>query len=104
MKDATGELSMTAIAVVAIAAVAGIFTIFIYPRIRASLINSAACQSAVCQNCGTDAATCDCNPIDQNTGEMREDTIKCPNPNLSKDGAGADDFLGGGGGKIVNFR
>ena len=78
MKDATGELSMTAIAVVAIAAVAGIFTVYIYPRIRASLIGSTQCQSAIC-NCQDNASECDCSYY-KDDGTL-QNGLKCPNPN-----------------------
>ena len=40
MKEASGELSMTAIAVVAIAAVAGIFYTFVWPMIQASIVQN----------------------------------------------------------------
>ena len=37
MKEASGELSMTAVAVVAVAAIGILFTTMIYPNIRRSL-------------------------------------------------------------------
>ena len=40
MKEATGELNVTVIAVVAIAAIATLFMVVIYPRIRNNLTNS----------------------------------------------------------------
>ena len=45
MKEATGELNMTVITVVAIAAVAAFFYAFVWPSIRASLILTTACNS-----------------------------------------------------------
>ena len=45
MKEATGELNMTVITVVAIAAVAAFFYAFVWPNIRASLILTTACNS-----------------------------------------------------------
>jgi hypothetical protein len=80
MKDATGELSMTAIAVVAIAAVAGIFTLFVYPRIRSTLIGSTKCQGAIC-DCGPDnnADKCKCEYYDDNGNLVGN--LECPNPN-----------------------
>lgn len=53
MKEATGELNMTVIAVVAIAAVGAFFTIVIWPRIKNNLSNSTDCANAVCTNCTT---------------------------------------------------
>ena len=45
MKEATGELNMTVITVVAIAAVAAFFYAFIWPQIQASLALTTACNS-----------------------------------------------------------
>lgn len=44
MKEATGELNMTVITVVAIAAVGLIFTMFVWPNIQANLMMSTACS------------------------------------------------------------
>ncbi len=44
MKDATGELSMTAVAVVAIAAISVVFTTLIYPTIKANILRSTHCS------------------------------------------------------------
>ncbi len=43
MKEATGELSTTVIAIVAIAAIAGLFTVFLLPMLRANIILGQAC-------------------------------------------------------------
>ena len=51
MKDATGELSMTAVAVVAIAAISVLFTTLIWPTIRKNILRSTYCSQAF--NCGT---------------------------------------------------
>ncbi len=45
MKEATGELNMTVITVVAIAAVGLLFTVFVWPNIQANLTLSQACSS-----------------------------------------------------------
>lgn len=45
MKEATGELNMTVITVVAIAAVAAFFYAFVWPSIKASMILTTACNS-----------------------------------------------------------
>ena len=44
MKEATGELNMTVITVVAIAAVGALFTIFVWPNIQGNLMLSTACS------------------------------------------------------------
>lgn len=50
MKEATGELSTTVITVVAIAAIAGLFTIWLLPTLRTTIKAKTYCSSAV--NCG----------------------------------------------------
>ena len=44
MKEATGELNMTVITVVAIAAVGALFTFFVWPNIQANLMLNTACS------------------------------------------------------------
>ncbi|MBO7078515.1 MAG: hypothetical protein J6W64_01735 [Bacilli bacterium] len=51
MKEATGELNMTVITVVAIAAVGAFFYAFIWPRIKSNISKSTECSNAVCNNC-----------------------------------------------------
>ncbi len=46
MKEATGELNMTVVTVVAIAALVGIFYVFIWPTIQVGMALSSACSSA----------------------------------------------------------
>ncbi len=46
MKEATGELNVTVITVVAIAAVAAFFYAFIWPSIQNSLMSATACSNA----------------------------------------------------------
>ncbi len=45
MKEATGELNMTVITVVAIAAVGLLFTVFVWPNIQSNLALQTACSS-----------------------------------------------------------
>ena len=49
MKESTGELNMTVVTVVAIAAVAAFFYAFVWPGIRNSIIASTNCASAQCE-------------------------------------------------------
>ena len=44
MKEATGELNMTVITVVAIAAVGLLFTAFVWPNIQSNLAINTACS------------------------------------------------------------
>ncbi len=46
MKEATGELNMTVVTVVAIAALVGIFYVFIWPTIQVGMALSSACSAA----------------------------------------------------------
>ena len=45
MKEATGELSTTVIAIVAIAAIATIFTVFLLPILRSNIVLGQACNN-----------------------------------------------------------
>lgn len=60
MKEASGELSMTAIAVVAIGAIAVLFGTFIFPNIKSSLEMQQLCSAAFGCDCGTNEKTCKC--------------------------------------------
>lgn len=48
MKEATGELNMTVVTVVAIAAVAAFFYAFVWPGIKASIEQNTYCANATC--------------------------------------------------------
>ncbi len=75
MKEATGELNMTVITVVAIAAVAAFFYAFVWPMIQRNIEQNTRCANAF--NCQTSATgdTLDCSYIDE-TGATQ--TITCP--------------------------
>ncbi len=67
MKEATGELNMTVITVVAIAAIAAFFYAFIWPAIKNNLAQTTYCSSAVCTDCtvsGSKRTCTDCSYID----------------------------------------
>lgn len=73
MKEATGELNMTVITVVAIAAIAGFFYVVLWPVLRNNITNAQRCASAVCGEPDTNGIAT-CSYIDEN-GEGK--TIKC---------------------------
>ena len=75
MKDATGELSMTAIAVVAIAAIALLFRSLVWPSIQNNIQRNTYCSQA--HACTCDKTTCTCNYYDENGSEITG--LKCPN-------------------------
>lgn len=75
MKEASGELSMTAITVVAIAAIGGVFTVLVYPRIKANIVAQTKCVNKYnCSTCEGGQHTC------QVVGEdgSIESGITCP--------------------------
>ena len=77
MKDATGELSMTAIAVVAIAAIGVVFTQLVWPAIKSNITRSAHCSEAFnCTSCNS--ATCTCSYLDSD-GSTVVSGLVCPN-------------------------
>lgn len=77
MKEATGELSTTMIAVVAIAAVLTIFTVVLLPYLRSSLNSRLHCADATCPTDCTDA-TCACTYINEAGAAT---AVTCNNPN-----------------------
>lgn len=74
MKDATGELSMTAVAVVAIAAISVVFSTLIWPAIKANIERSTYCSQTYDCDC-QDEGLCTCFYVDKD-GEEKE--VKCP--------------------------
>ena len=60
MKEASGELSMTAVAVVAIAAIGVVFTTLVWPAIKNNIQNQTYCSAAFnCRNCEGNTCLCD---------------------------------------------
>lgn len=75
MKEASGELSMTAITVVAIAAISGIFGVLIVPRIKTSLDRQSKCMNKYsCTDCANGSQKC--TVLDDN-GDPETDFV-CP--------------------------
>ena len=75
MKEATGELSNTVITVVAIAAILSLFTVFLYPSLKAAIRARTYCQSSV--QCGTcDGGKQKCHYYNDDMS-VSEDTIMC---------------------------
>ena len=74
MKEATGELNMTVVTVVAIAAVAAFFYAFVWPAIQSSIEKSTQCATAY--NCTCSGDTCSCTYRDDSGNEQ---SIECPN-------------------------
>lgn len=77
MKDATGELSMTAVAVVAIAAIAALFSTLIWPTIKTNIMRSTYCSSATNCDC-SGGEMCTCQYCPSQSGDNFEDVAECP--------------------------
>lgn len=64
MKEATGELSTTVITIVAIAAIIGIFTVFLLPTLRAQIALTQACNNGPGYHIvNTDGSQIDCDGV-----------------------------------------
>lgn len=76
MKEASGELSMTAITVVAIAAIGGVFTVLVYPRIKANIVAQTKCVNKYnCTACEGGQQTCQ---VVGEDGKSIETGLVCP--------------------------
>ena len=80
MKEATGELNMTVITVVAIAAIAAFFYALVWPAIKANVINSQKCASAIC-NCASTEKYCKCQYVGE---DEKEHDVTCAMKTESK--------------------
>ena len=92
MQEATGELNMTVITVVAIAAVAAFFYAFVWPAIKNNINRNTNCsQSWGCTSC--DGSTCTCQYCaDEGGGSQTTcqnvQPITCPDQSGSASGGG----------------
>lgn len=85
MKEASGELSMTAVAVVAIAAVGVLFTTLVWPSVKKSLAHNSACANAYGCTTSGNALSCtvvkpesgNCSDIGGSTLDAEQCTITC---------------------------
>lgn len=81
MKEASGELSMTAVAVVAIAAIGVVFTTLIWPSMKSNILSKLHCSAATCPNC--ESEICDCYYCKDETCNETI-AVKCPNSEFKK--------------------
>ncbi len=88
MKEATGELNMTVVTVVAIAAVAAFFYAFVWPGIRNSIQASTYCSMADC----TGADNTNCTAVDDQGTTVWSGSCKqyYEKQKVDKDGGGED--------------
>ncbi len=82
MKEATGELSVTVITIVALAAIATLFAVVLLPIIRTGLKARTYCQQAVdCQPCKSKTGKTTCYYYEENADGSLKTTLKpiqCP--------------------------
>ena len=77
MKEATGELNMTVVTVVAIAAVGAFFYAIIWPSIKSNLLAQTHCSSAIqCEDAGNGRLRCH---YYEDDGSVSNGTIECDN-------------------------
>ena len=78
MKEASGELNMTVVTIVAIAAVGALFYVFVWPMIQASIV------SQTCKTYGPDWKAVKSNEVAGGSGNATVKTWKCcPGGNAS---------------------
>ena len=76
MKEASGELSMTAVAVVAIAAIGVVLTTLIWPQIKATIVNNTKCNQAIsCEASNGKTTRC---TVCKDEACNQTETINCP--------------------------
>ncbi|MBQ6841429.1 MAG: hypothetical protein IJO63_04880 [Bacilli bacterium] len=80
MKEATGELSTTVIAVVAIAAVLALFTGLLLPTLRSSITSRMHCSEAYGCTCTNGTCACLYDEVDAN-GTITTKNVNCDDPN-----------------------
>lgn len=80
MREATGELNMTVIVIVAVSAIAALFYAVIWPAIKSNLEQSTKCSAAICPACSGNDKTANCQyyDADANSGAGEYKAITCP--------------------------
>ena len=77
MKEATGELNMTVVTVLAIGAIATIFYTLVWHLIKSNITNKTNCANAVCGTCGaTEPGVASCTYIDD-SGDSKNISCAC---------------------------
>lgn len=82
MKEATGELNMTVVTVLAITAIGVLFYTLVWPSIKNSINSSTKCANAMCEACAAGAKSTSCTYYDYDdegnmTGGAQEITCPC---------------------------
>ncbi len=93
MKEATGELNMTVITVVAIAAVGAFFYVFVWPAIQGSIEQNTRCAAAqACRPTQGSDDTMTCSYDENGDGDFSDDgdnnnNLICPITDATLDAA-----------------
>ena len=74
MKESTGELNMTVVTVVAIAAIVTFFYLVVWPGMKSKIEQNQLCATAVCPASCEDSNKCLCTSIDK---DGTEKTVYC---------------------------
>lgn len=83
VKEASGELSMTAITVVAIAAIAGLFSVFLLPGLKGTITKKTHCSQAFdCDSSGNNCTYC------KNDECTETGTVNCGTSNTKTNNSG----------------
>ena len=79
MKEATGELNMTVVTVVAIAAVAAFFYAFVWPAVKESIDSNTKCADAVCDpdSCKNENGTRRCTKCYASSDSAQSSSFAC---------------------------
>lgn len=85
MKEATGELNMTVITVVAIAAVAAFFYAFVWPAIKDTIDRNTHCSQVMSCETPCTGSTCLCEYCEDADCSTTK-TVRCPNKTASEGG------------------
>ncbi len=78
MKEATGELNMTVITVVAIAAVGAFFYVFVWPAIQGSIEQNTRCAAAQACTTNADGTSMTCSYDEDGDGTFEVTNLQCP--------------------------
>lgn len=75
MREATGELNLTVIVVIAVAGLMALFSMFVFPMVRKNVTNQQNCSDAVC---GKEQGSCGDKYVECNAPGKQDVKFCCP--------------------------
>ena len=75
MREATGELNLTVIVVIAVAGLVALFSMFVFPMVRKNVTNQQNCSDAVCEK---EKGSCGDKYVQCHTPGEKNETFCCP--------------------------